>query len=484
MESFNTGRNLVIIVVMLITTMLGSRTLFAADNLLINPDAETGDTQGWVDIDDVWSAHNEITPHGGNYFFWPHRDDIAYTRVYQDINISEFDINSGNAYFHLSGWLANWDQYPHDRSSLAIESLDANNNQLLYLSRHHRSPAWTYYKIQSQIPAETRTLRVYLIATRYVGSDSDGYFDDLRLEIHSSSPDTVVTVTPEGGITEIEEGSFLQLGATNNDGLSTVYRWSSSFEAVATVDENGLVKAHKPGRVVIHAEENLTNTVGYIELIVYSENDVIFNHPQGGEKWITGTHQNITWELKGNIDSGTLYYSTTGGSEWTEIDKISDLTVGQYSWPIPVTDKIMNDCIIKMLWSGGEAASSIFAISPNTTQCFDGDTTIAQNLDIHVPNALYQGSFGETNLWMDLKNVPSLDKTLVFEIVDYGAIQNDSACSVSTENTIISQNLDIHIPNVLYQGPFGDMKLWVDFKYVPNSEEKLLFEVTDYGVKQ
>jgi len=28
----------------------------AAENLLTNPDAETGDTQGWVDPDEAWGA--------------------------------------------------------------------------------------------------------------------------------------------------------------------------------------------------------------------------------------------------------------------------------------------------------------------------------------------------------------------------------------------------------------------------------------------
>ena len=342
-------------------------TVTTIENLLINPDAETGDTQGWVDLDDAWSADDEITPHGGDYFFWPARLDIHYTQMYQDVDISEYasSIDSCNAYLHLSGWLANWDQYPHDRATLAIEALDTNNQQLLYLSRHHRSPVWTYYKIESQIPAGSRTLRILLIATRYVGSDNDGYFDDLCLEVDNNAPDVFVTITPEGVVPEVAVGSTLQLYATTTGGVDSAYIWSSSFNAVATVDESGLVTAHRTGRCVIQAEGTSTHAVGYLEIVAYSPNYVIFTHPQSGEKWEGGTNHDITWELIGSIDSGTLYYSTTGGGEWTEIDQIPDLSVQQYSWLVPDTDEILNDGIIKMVWSGGEATSSVFSIVPS-----------------------------------------------------------------------------------------------------------------------
>ena len=342
-------------------------TLTTIENLLINPDAETGDTQGWVDLDDAWSADDEVTPHGGDYFFWPARLDIPYTQMYQDVDISEYasSIDSCNAYLHLSGWLANWDQYPHDRATLAIEALDTNNQQLLYLSRHHRSPVWTYYKIESKIPAGSRTLRILLIATRYVGADNDGYFDDLCLEVDNNAPDVFVTITPEGGVPEVAVGSTLQLYATTTGGVDSADIWSSSFNAVATVDESGLVTAHQTGRCVIQAEGTSTHAVGYLEIVAYSPNYVIFTHPQSGEKWEGGTNHDITWELIGSIDSGTLYYSTTGGSEWTEIDQIPDLSVQQYSWLVPDTDEILNDCIIKMVWDGGEATSSVFSIVPS-----------------------------------------------------------------------------------------------------------------------
>lgn len=337
---------------------------FAGNNLLINPDAETGLLDGWTDLDELWSADTAVTPHGGKYFFWPSRGDVPNTSIYQDVDVSAFiqDINDGKAYFHLSGWLANYDQYPHDRSTLAIECLDSNGRQLSYLSRSHRSPTWTFYQIENQIPMGTSTLRVYLIATRFVGSDNDGYFDDLSLEIDDSAPAVTVTVASADGTNEIVEGGELKLSATSSDSADTSFTWTSSFEAVASVDENGLVSAHRTGRALIQAEGTTTHTIGSFEIVIYSSDYVIFTNPQTGAKWASTTNQNISWEVKGTPVSGQLFFSTNGGVDWTKIVDIPDLNSGQYSWLIPSFSDIMNNCVIKMSWSGGEAESSGFTI--------------------------------------------------------------------------------------------------------------------------
>ena len=117
-----------------------------AQNLLVNPGAESGDTQGWVDPDNVWGAANVITPHEGDYFFWPSRQAIAYTEMYQNVDMSTYvtSIDNGSAWFNLSGWLANWVQYPHDGATLAIEALDAKKQQLLYRSKDYRRPGWAH----------------------------------------------------------------------------------------------------------------------------------------------------------------------------------------------------------------------------------------------------------------------------------------------------------------------------------------------------
>jgi len=338
----------------------------AGQNLLVNPGAETGNITGWTDPDAAWGADAVITPHTGTKFFWPARRCIPQTTLYQDVDVSVWasQIDAGSQYLHLSGWLANWDQYPHDQATLAIQALDSNTQQLLYLSRSHRSPAWTQYAIDARIPTGTRTLRVLLTATRFVGSDNDGYFDDLSLVVDANAPAAFVTITPAGGQPFVPVGGTLQLTAVTSGGSDSSYVWYSSFPAVATVDANGLVSASKPGRFFVQAEGTTTHAFGNIELVAHEADSIIIVKPASGEMWEAGSTTSITWSVLGSVPAGTLSLSTNGGSTWTSIASIPDTGVGYYDWTVPATTVPLNACLMKMTWTGGVSVSGIFTITP------------------------------------------------------------------------------------------------------------------------
>ena len=58
--------------------------------------------------------------------------------------------------------------------------------------------------------------------------------------------------------------------------------------------------------------------------------------PNGGESWLVGSVQQITWESSGNSGNVKIDYSTDGGSAWTSI-VASTTDDGSYSWTIPNT---------------------------------------------------------------------------------------------------------------------------------------------------
>ena len=352
------------------TAMLTSA--FAQDfgvNLLVNPDAEGNGMEGWVDPDGIWEPDAPIAPHDGNYLFWPGKSATPYTYVYQDVDVNAFAlaIDNGQAYFNLSGWMANWDQYPHDMATLALSCLDASGTELLYIKRNHRSPSWGFYQMNDKIPPGTRVLRVYLIATRFVGSDDDGYFDDLWLSVENAAPTVFVQITSVNDKTTVPVDSTLQLQATTVGGSDASYDWSSSFEAVATVDTNGLVTAHKSGRFTVQAIGRTTGALGSIALVVVSQNDVIFQSPAEGARWKTGSTQVISWQVVGSLSSGTLYWSSTGGSQWDKVADIADLSTGKYDWSVPDSTTVLNNCVLKMEWDNGSAVSPTFSIVPVTS---------------------------------------------------------------------------------------------------------------------
>ena len=88
-----------------------------------------------------------------------------------------------------------------------------------------------------------------------------------------------VTVTPEQAATVTVTPSTVTLRRTNTRQFSavarnaqnvvisgSVFRWSSSNSAVASVDQNGMVTALAPGNVVISAESNQTNGTAAVQV--------------------------------------------------------------------------------------------------------------------------------------------------------------------------------------------------------------------------
>lgn len=344
-------------------------------NLLVNPGAETGNTAGWVCPDRQWVAAAEITPHGGSYMFWPGGGSVADTKMYQDVDLAGLTstIDSGTLYMHLSGWLANWDQYPHDRATLSLYALDANGATLAFYSADHRSPVWAQYRFDKPIPAGTRVVRVELRATRFVGVDDDGYFDDLSLVVNAT-PGPAVTVTSQGGTSHMNVNGTLQLGAATVGGSDSGYDWSSSFAAVATVDANGLVTGRSTGRATISARGRDSGATGLFEVSVIPVNGLVITQPTAGKSVAGGATLPVTWDVVGTVGSATLHYSLDGGVSFTQVATIPDATVGQYAWTTPTVAADVRNALLKLSYGSGDSLSSLFSIVvPTLSLSMGGD---------------------------------------------------------------------------------------------------------------
>jgi predicted amidophosphoribosyltransferase len=105
---------------------------------------------------------------------------------------------------------------------------------------------------------------------------------------------------------------------------------------------------------------------------------VTVNAPNGGESWIGGSTQTISWSaaqgdfpLKAN--SATLYYSTTGcGGAWTQI-VAGQPTTGTYSWTVPNSPG-SQACVRVTVEDnqspanlGADTSNAVFTISPGNS---------------------------------------------------------------------------------------------------------------------
>jgi hypothetical protein len=56
--------------------------------------------------------------------------------------------------------------------------------------------------------------------------------------------------------------------------------------------------------------------------------------PNGGENWLVGSNQNITWSSVGSVGNVKIEYSTNGGSTWSSV-VVSTSNTGSYLWTVP-----------------------------------------------------------------------------------------------------------------------------------------------------
>ncbi len=253
-----------VVSILLILLLMLSSFAFALDydkNLLVNGEGES--IEGWNDPNgDLWGADAETQAFSGEYFLWPMKGAIGTevdneSYIYQDIDISE--ANSGDTAI-LSGYLANCDQSPHDRATLMLSLLDSSENVLAKDYRMQRDPEWQQHSIFLKVPAGATTARITLIATRFVGSDNDAYFDKMSFII-SNKNYQLVYIT--GDKEKAAEGDIVRCVADN--GISkdpNDYEWSTSYQNVATVDASGVVTMLTSDEVGIYAKDKKTGIVG------------------------------------------------------------------------------------------------------------------------------------------------------------------------------------------------------------------------------
>ncbi len=122
----------------------------------------------------------------------------------------------------------------------------------------------------------------------------------------------------------------------------------------------------------------------------------------------------------------------------------------------------------------GSKTDGLMVYEESTTGNYVDETAqffIGRQTDVAGGQMLFKGIIDEIRIYNRV-----LSKAEIKELYDGVPNGKENPCT-EPEQATISQNLQIHIPEATY----GDMKLWVDFKYVPNQDGRLLFEVTDYG---
>jgi hypothetical protein len=140
------------------------------------------------------------------------------------------------------------------------------------------------------------------------------------------------------------------LVATNPDGAGN---WSS------------IVAGLNPGDSVTATTTDLNQNTSE-----FSFNSALFyitvTSPNGGESWLAGSNNNITWTSNGTSGNVHIEYSTDNGSTWSDVIA-STTDNGTYPWTIPNTPSDI--CLVRVSDTDGsptDVSDAVFTISPVT----------------------------------------------------------------------------------------------------------------------
>ncbi|MGD2091880.1 MAG: hypothetical protein PVH61_37250, partial [Candidatus Aminicenantes bacterium] len=84
--------------------------------------------------------------------------------------------------------------------------------------------------------------------------------------------------------------------------------------------------------------------------------------PNGGQSWVEGTTQTITWSHTGTIDNVDIEFSANGGTSWNSIVS-STANIGSYNWIIPAVESA--NCLVRVsdtTTSASDVSNAVFAL--------------------------------------------------------------------------------------------------------------------------
>ncbi|MEK7447870.1 MAG: hypothetical protein AAB019_00130, partial [Planctomycetota bacterium] len=109
---------------------------------------------------------------------------------------------------------------------------------------------------------------------------------------------------------------------------------------------------------------------------------IILNNPVGGEEWMVGTVQSITWTVTGSIPNVELRYSTDGGGTYPNVisaSVVSGAGTKVYNWTIP---SISSNSTVRVKVSDVNDPNTVYAESPNFKIRGNIVVTSPQNNDV------------------------------------------------------------------------------------------------------
>lgn len=170
-------------------------------NLLVNPSAELQPVtaNGWSSANGDWTiARGDdgggIGTHSGDNFFWAGQSAAGHLVQVVDVSSYRGWLGNGAQGALQVGYKGSWSG-DGDTAETGVAAFDADGNPTSdYVNDGPTSPdAWTRTELTLNLPSWTAQMMSQLFSTRVAGSDNNGYFDDMHLQIEA--PDWLFDAT-------------------------------------------------------------------------------------------------------------------------------------------------------------------------------------------------------------------------------------------------------------------------------------------------
>jgi len=203
---------------------------------------------------------------------------------------------------------------------------------------------------------------------------------------------------------------------------------------------------------------------------------LIFTAPNGGEDWLAGSSQQITWAASGTSNRYNIEYSIDAGVNWSAITSSTYNTSGSYNWSVPntpsnaalvrVTD-YYNSCMT-------DGSDNLFTISPPNQTISINSPSIGSTLYVGATQTISWSSAYLSSPFVMLEY--SSDNGVTWNTIE-AATNDDGSYSWTVPNNITSQAFvrisEVGNPSVNdVEGPFTIAPPFIDV-LAPDGGESL-----------
>ncbi len=185
-----------------------------------------------------------------------------------------------------------------------------------------------------------------------------------------------ITITsPNGGenwIYDTNHNITWQTSLTGNLQISFTTNNGTSWFPIATVDASAgsydwkIRNANSSTNCRIKIT-NAGNSVSDESDANFTISSFFVTSPNGGESWIAGTIQNITWDYAlANFNNVKIEFSTNNGTSWFTLE--NSWPIANKSYPWSVTNTVSNQCIVRISNSAdpnyNDVSNNFYSILP------------------------------------------------------------------------------------------------------------------------